>query len=35
MHRFTGFLEDRWNMRIESGHRSLEASTAKGKVAQT
>jgi GntR family transcriptional regulator len=28
------FLEDRWNMRIESGHRSLEASTAKGKVAR-
>jgi GntR family transcriptional regulator len=28
------FLEERWDMRIESGHRSLEATTAKGKVAR-
>jgi GntR family transcriptional regulator len=28
------FLEERWNMRIESGHRSLEATTAKAAVAR-
>jgi GntR family transcriptional regulator len=28
------FLEEHWNMRIESGHRSLEATTAKGVVAR-
>jgi GntR family transcriptional regulator len=28
------FLEERWNMRIESGHRSLEGTTAKGVVAR-
>ncbi|MCW2643271.1 MAG: GntR family transcriptional regulator [Dactylosporangium sp.] len=28
------FLDERWDMRIQSGHRSLEASTAKGKLAR-